>query len=211
MKTIQQILDYSLTIFDVAGIHPISVTESVLILGLESTSQRNLDDFRKINNRLVINGFIEYVRPGLELLVQSLEGSGITAKIIGEHGYTLRGAVDFINYKTYAIKTGLGKRGKNSIILNPIFGSRLRFAALRIKAVVGITERYSEEASTFCKNCSICIDECPVDILEPYQMIDVAKCLSNIKGKVAGTKGQKVIMCDICLQKCPANQSDVKE
>ncbi|MFC1865887.1 4Fe-4S double cluster binding domain-containing protein [Chloroflexota bacterium] len=210
MNLTEQILKYSLTIFDVASAYPISATESCLILGLESTPQRNLDDFSKNNRRLSMNGFAQYVQPGLESIITRLKESGIAAKTIGKYGYTLKGSADFINYKKVAIKNGLGKRGKNTVILNPIFGSRLRFAALKLDTLLETTKDNPDEESSFCKDCSICIDECPVNVLKPYRMIDTTKCLSNIISNVAVVKYKKVFTCDICLKKCPANQIGFK-
>jgi epoxyqueuosine reductase QueG len=211
MNLVEQILGYSLIYFDAASIYPISTNESVLIIGLESTPQRNLDDFRKTNNRLLLKGFSEYIQPGLVSIINRLKESGIAAKTIGQYGYALKGRVDFINYKNIAIKTGLGKRGKNTLVLNPVFGSRLRFAALKMGIQMEDTKDCLEEESPSCRDCSICIDECPINVLEPYRMIDFSKCLSNTKRNLAVIDIEEVIMCDICLKKCPANQVGIKE
>jgi ferredoxin len=209
MNLTEQILDYSLTYFDDAGVQPISATESALILGLESTLQYNLDNFRKINNRLIIKGFAAYVQPSLESIIIRLEELGILARPIGKYGYVLNGAAEFINYKNIAIKAGLGKRGKNTVVLNSLFGSRLRFAALKLDTLLETTKDNLDDESPFCKDCSICIDVCPVNVLEPYQMINSNKCLSNTN--VAAINIEKVTMCDICLKKCPANKIGIKE
>lgn len=205
-----KILDCSLSYFDVAGLSSISNLESCLILGLESKEQRDLDDFRKINQGLIQQGFAKYIQPRLESIVSALKELGILAKPIGKYGYSsIRAsstANNFINMKHTAIKAGLGKRGKNTVVINPIFGSRLRFAALKLDTFLEASEDLSDEESPFCKDCSICIEECPVTVLEPYRMIDAPKCLSNITNDMAILKDQKVILCDICLKKCPANK-----
>jgi hypothetical protein len=66
------LLSYALTYFDVAGTHQISNTESALIIGLESTPQRNLDEFRKIGKKFYMPGFATYVQPGLELILNRI-------------------------------------------------------------------------------------------------------------------------------------------
>ena len=210
MNLTEQLLGYALTYFDVAGVYHISNIESALILGLESTPKRNLDEFRKIDSKLYLAGFAEYVQPGLELMLSRLKEKGVTANVIGEYGYTLQGSTDFISYKQAAIKAGLGKRGKNTLVINPVFGSRLRFAALKLNTLLETTEDNPDEESPFCQACSMCINECPVDVLEPYRMLDTTKCLSNIRGNVAPIKDKQVVMCDICLKKCPANYVGMK-
>ena len=214
MNLTQKILDYSLHYFDIAGIYHISTSGSCLILGLESKLQRNLDDFYITNNRLVMRGFAEYVKPALDSIVTRLKESGIEAEPIGKYGYSSRyassGTTTFINLKNVAIKAGLGKRGKSTVVINPVFGSRLRFSALKLETPLETNKDDPDEESPFCKDCSICIDECPVNILEPYRMGDDTKCLSNITHNAAVIKDKKVILCDICLNKCPANQIELK-
>ena len=206
MNVTERILSCAHTYFDVAGLYRLSATENALILGLESTPQRDLDDFKKINDGLFMRGFKQYVQPCLQSIIARLGSEGILAKPIGKYGYTSKGADDFINYKNAAIKAGLGKRGKNTILINPVFGTRLRFAALRIDAFVETTEDNADEGSSFCQTCSICINECPVSILKPYQMFDAPKCLANSKNNLAAINGRRVVLCDICLAKCPANE-----
>ena len=210
MNVTERILSYAHTYFDVAGLYRFSATESALILGLESTPQRNLDDFKKTNGGLFMKGFKQYVQPGLQSITTKLGDEGILAKPIGKYGYTSKWADDFINYKNAAIKAGLGKRGKNTIVINPVFGTRLRFAALKIDTFVETTEDNTDEGSPFCQTCSVCINECPVRILEPYQMLDAPKCLANSRNNLAAMNGRRVILCDICLAKCPANEVGVK-
>jgi len=209
MNLTEEILDVALTYFDVAGVYRMSTIESALILGLESIPRRNLDDFEKINNILVMKGFAEYVQPGLEAIINRLKELDISAEVIGKYGYTLKGATDFINYKQAAIKAGLGKRGKNTVVLNLVFGSRLRFAALKLDTVLETTIDNPDEESPFCKDCSICIDECPVRILEPYRMLDATKRLANTTNNLALIRDKQVILCDLCLNKCPANEVGV--
>jgi epoxyqueuosine reductase QueG len=212
MNLTEKILGYALNYFDVVGAYPISTNESCLILGLESTPQNNLDEFKKINNKLVMKGIEVYVQPGLEKIITRLKELDISATPIGKHGYPSRyasqGKTNFINLKSIAIKTGLGKRGKNTVVLNPIFGTRLRFAALKLEMLLE-TANNTEKESLFCKDCHICIDECPENILEPYRMIDDKKCLSNITNNMAQVRNNEVIMCDICLKKCPVTQIGV--
>jgi epoxyqueuosine reductase QueG len=211
MNLTKKILDYALNCFNVAGAYPISTAESYLILGLESTPQRNLDEFEKINNRLVMKGITEYIQPRLEIIINRLKESGILAEPIGKYGYASHyaslGTINLISLKHFAIKVGLGKRGKNTVVLNSTFGSRLRFAALKVDVLFETTKDNLDEESPFCRDCSICIDECPVNILEPYRMIDDTKCLSNITNNATVIKDKKLIMCDICLKKCPVNQT----
>jgi epoxyqueuosine reductase QueG len=145
-------------------------------------------------------GFEKHAAPRLESLLEYIRSGGFSAEPIGRYGYPLKGE---INLKEAAIRTGLGMRGKNTVVLHPEYGPRLRFMAVRtdapLESLVG-TEQADEE-SPFCRECSICIDECPINALEPYRMPDPSICLSNITPK---TEEGRSILCDICLYRCPA-------
>ena len=92
MNLTEKILEYALNHFDVVGACPISTNESYLILGLESTPKRNLDEFKKTNNKLAMKGIAVYVQPGLEAIINRLKELDVLATPIGKHGYPSRHA-----------------------------------------------------------------------------------------------------------------------
>lgn len=206
-----EVINFALECFDVAGVYNVPDQGSNLILGLETRPERDLDDFGKKDRGIELFGFAKYVQPGLEQVAGKLEKLGVTANILGKYGYALRGEAGFFNYKIAAIKAGLGKRGKNTLVINPVFGSRLRFAALRLDTILETAlDEPEDELSPLCRDCSICIDECPLHILKPCSLMDTAGCVSNIAGDVAEVKDNRFVLCDICLHRCPANSIGLK-
>ena len=198
MTTITEILKKSKTLFDVAGIIAYE-NKTLIVLGLESTSKRNLDDFGLKDGNFRIYGFEKHVQHRLDELLLFIYNTGFTAETVGRIGYPLEGE---INLKEAAIRIGIGKRGKNTVVLHPSYGPRLRFMGV----IVGIScdmpdTPLSEEENPVCRNCSICIDSCPVNALEPYYMPDPKICLSYIAPK---TEEGHSILCDLCLKLCPA-------
>ena len=205
MSLTSELLSYAQSLFNTVGILQISDGESVLLLGLESTPQRNLDLFRMKNGVFHITGFAEYIQPGLERIISWLQNKGIDSRAVGKYGYVTGNAPGFFNYKSAVIKAGLGKRGKSTLVINDDYGTRLRFAVIRIDTRLEATGNNTDVKSEYCKSCSICVDECPVNILEPYRVIDPSRCLSNVSGGVAPVESERVVLCDICVKKCPAN------
>lgn len=197
----EQIINEAKSLFDVAGVSKMPNGDKLLILGLESTEQRNLDDFRHIDSIFHVYGFREHIQPRLESLLDLIKTSGFSAEPLGRYGYPLEGGE---NLKKHVIATGLGKRGKSTVILHPKYGTRLRFSAVRTDAPLDerADTQTSEEENPFCEGCSVCIDVCPTNVLEPYRMTDTLHCLSNIS-KV--TEEGQSILCDECLKMCPAN------
>jgi len=199
----QEITDYARSLSDVAGFSQLSSGDSLLILGMESTPQRNLDEFGPVDGNFHLYGFEKHIGPKLTSLLTLIRSKGFSAEPVGKYGYPLKGE---INLKQEAIRIGLGRRGKNTIVLNPTHGSRLRFAAIRTNVPLEPTMRSSmtEAENPVCSECSICIDACPVKALEPYRMPDPSLCLSRI-GLMPEQEG-RLVPCDLCLRLCPADK-----
>ncbi|MDD5605592.1 MAG: hypothetical protein RBR99_03175 [Dehalococcoidales bacterium] len=203
MTTEDKILAKAGELFDVCGATLQADGRTLLILGLESTPERNLDEFGHKSGHFVMYGFSAHIAPKLEALVNYIHKKGFSAEPAGRYGYPLEGEA---NLKNEAIRAGLGKRGKNTIVLHPKYGHRLRFIGIYTSAALvdkTKTPSHNESENPICRNCSICIDSCPIKALEPYRMAKPNECLSNISPHT--TNGHSVL-CDKCLILCPAGK-----
>ena len=213
MTVAQTIADYARGLFDTTVAGRLPDGGSLLILGLESTPERNLDEFWRSERNLDefwrsgggfrMDGFEKHFRPGLESLLAFIRGAGFAAETVGRCGYPRPGE---LNLKAAVVRAGLGRWGKNAVVLHPRYGTRLRFAAVRTDAPLTLPEKVppEREENPACRRCSICIDACPVNALEPYRMPDASICLSNTTWTV---KNQgRYIPCDLCLSLCPAGK-----
>ena len=198
--TIREILDFTSSLFDVAGIIEQSDHGTLLVVGLESTPERNLDLYGQTNGKVVLSGFEKHMSPPLEAAVSFIRSKGYEAEPVGRYGYPLQGQ---LNLKELAIQMGLGQRGKHSVVLHHKYGPRLRFAAIQIGAsfhLPAVPARKEPENLT-CHGCTLCLDVCPVNILEPYRIVDVSKCLSRVE--VMKEQQGHLVPCDECLKVCP--------
>jgi epoxyqueuosine reductase QueG len=199
----EKILKEAGKLFEVAGATVLVDGHFLLILGLESNIERNLDLFGQKSGRFMLYGFQKHVAPRLDLLVNYIHKLDYYAEPVKRYGYPLKGE---INLKNEAIRAGLGKRGKNSVVLHPIYGPRLRFTAIRTKATFEFapTSEFVETENPACQYCHICLDVCTTRVLAPYRMLDPWQCLSNITTQDAAGYS---ILCDKCLTQCPAGIS----
>jgi len=202
MTIAQQIADYASHRFDVVGFGRLAGGNNLLILGLESKPERNLDEFGHRGGCFQMYGFRKHVAPRLESVLHFIRTMDFSAEPVGRYGYPLKGE---INLKKEAIRAGLGQRGKSTIVLHPRYGPRLRFIAIRTDAPLEpiSDSKLVEEENPVCHGCSICIDACPTKALEPYRMPDISLCLSNI---TPVTEDGHSILCDQCLHLCPVAQ-----
>ncbi len=199
--TLREIFAFAGSLFDVVGTIERPDYGTLIVVGLESTAERNLDEFGQTNGEIKLFGFEKHMSPLLESATGFIRGKGYTAELVGRYGYPRQGQ---LNLKELAIQAGIGKRGKHSVVLHDKYGARLRFAAIKINSSFQLQDETSlkEPENPVCHNCSLCLEVCPVNILEPYRMTDVSKCLS----RVALMKEQqgRIIPCDECLKICPA-------
>ena len=200
MTVARQIAEKAKTLFDVAGFEKLPEGNCLLILGLESTKERNLDEFQQQKGKFHLRGFEKHIAPRMDSLLDFIGSCGYSAKPTGRYGYPRNGELDL---KEAAIRAGVGKRGKSTVVLHPTYGPRLRFIGIKTNAPLeSLIAPVAEEESLFCRDCSICIDACPVDALQPFHMPDKSICLSNTS--VMKEEEGRLTTCDICLHLCPA-------
>ena len=91
MAPAQQIVKVADNLFDAVGITRLSDTDNLLILGLESTPERNLDEFGYADGRFHMFGYEKYVKARLESILNFIRCAGFQAKPFGRLGYPLNG------------------------------------------------------------------------------------------------------------------------
>ena len=201
---IQEIADFIGSLFDVFGIAEHLDHGTLIIVGLESTPERNLDEFGRTDDEIKLFGFEKYMSPLLESAVSFIREKGYTSELFGRHGYPPGGQ---LNLKELAIQTGIGKRGKHSVVLHDKYGARLRFAVIKTGVSFRLPVRpvLSEPPNPTCHNCSLCLEACPVNIIEPYRITDISRCLSQVM--IMEEQQGRLIPCDKCLKVCPAGKN----
>ncbi|HLA83896.1 MAG TPA: tRNA epoxyqueuosine(34) reductase QueG [Thermoguttaceae bacterium] len=126
----------------------------------------------------------------------------------------VRGVVDTapLFEREFAQRAGLGWIGRNTMLINPEFGSWIFLAVLLTSEELAHDSPYAESQ---CGSCRACLDACPTGALaEPYQ-VDARRCLSCL---LAGSSepieepfrsriGERVFGCDACQEACPWNRS----
>ena len=202
----EEIIACARSLFDVVGVARDPTTgDTILILGLVSTPERDLDDFTiqkaKDGKESFWRGFILYAKPKLDDLLEFIRKQGFSAELVGKLGYSPSGKP---NLKHLAVAAGLGRQGKNTLVINPSFGPWLRFMAVRTNAPLALTGSgvYAREENPDCKSCLRCIEACPVGILQPYRLVDADRCLAAISGE----RPTQLAICDKCVVVCPVGK-----
>ena len=129
-----------------------------------------------------------------------------------------------IPLKTSAVRAGLGSQGKNTLLINPTYGPRIRLIAVLTNAELNIDEPFTDD---LCDDCEKCLKACPTKALEPYQ-IKITRCLTyaaeqpqaqdvpedvrNIEKKLTRRPTpNSYIECTICIDACPFGKPRITE
>jgi len=109
-----------------------------------------------------------------------------------------------------ATRSGLGWRGKHTLVLNREAGSMFFLGEI----FIDIALSPSAQVEPHCGTCSACISVCPTQaIVAPYQL-DARRCISYLTIEHAGTIdvdlrpliGNRIYGCDDCQTVCPWNK-----
>lgn len=136
--------------------------------------------------------------------------AGRIQESIGEFGYRVFTDSAPVMEVALAEKSGMGWRGKHTLLLNRDAGSMFFLGEI----LVDIPLPVDPAISNHCGQCRSCIDVCPTQaILAPYQL-DARRCISYLTIELHGSIplelrpliGNRVYGCDDCQLHCPWNK-----
>ena len=146
-----------------------------------------------------------------KILRQRLQSlADVIEKKIGPFGYRVFVDSGPVMEVELANKSGLGWRGKHTLLLNREAGSMFFLGEI----LVDVPFPVDEPITSHCGECSACINICPTQaITAPYQL-DARRCISyltiehqgSIPEELRPLMGNRVYGCDDCQLVCPWNK-----
>ncbi|MEQ9468603.1 MAG: tRNA epoxyqueuosine(34) reductase QueG [Ekhidna sp.] len=115
-----------------------------------------------------------------------------------------------VHERAWAVKSGIGWIGKNSLLLNREMGSFFFLAEL----ILDLELEPDGPMKDYCGTCTACQDACPTGAIpEPY-VVDGSRCISyltiELKDEIPTEFKNKMegwaFGCDICQDVCPWNR-----
>ena len=113
--------------------------------------------------------------------------------------------------RAWAAKSGLGWRGKHTLLINKSKGSYYFLAEL----ILDLELISDHPIQNHCGSCTKCIDACPTDAISAKgDIVDGSKCISYltielkdaIPEQFKGKMENWMFGCDICQTVCPWNR-----
>jgi len=170
---------------------------SVIVLGAPIPKEAilNEDTIGFIDIRNTINAQVNEAAKAIEKRLKAEKHKakavgGMSGKMVD--GFT-RG---LISLKHAAELAGLGTIGRNYLLINREYGTRLWFSAVLTDAELVPDER----VQPICDDCNICVEVCPVGALDTPGSI-VKKACSRHMFKMVNKKWE--IVCFRCRKMCP--------
>jgi len=113
--------------------------------------------------------------------------------------------------RAWAQKSGLGWRGKHSLLIQKDKGSFHFLAELIIDAELNYDNPF---VTNHCGSCTKCVDACPTQAILSNNTVDGSKCISyftielkeEIPSAMKGKFEDWMFGCDICQDVCPWNR-----
>ncbi len=103
-----------------------------------------------------------------------------------------------LSLKHAAVLAGLGKMGKNTLLVNERFGNMLWLGAVLVD--VGLEPDPLASYDGCLPKCTICLDACPQRALDGLT-IDQKRCRSRSISSTEG--GGWILSCNLCRKLCP--------
>jgi epoxyqueuosine reductase len=109
-----------------------------------------------------------------------------------------------------AQRSGLGWRGKHTLLLNRTAGSMFFLGEIYVDLALPVTKPVAQH----CGSCSACIRICPTQAIVAAQQLDARRCISYLTIEHAGAIplelraliGNRIYGCDDCQLICPWNK-----
>lgn len=113
-----------------------------------------------------------------------------------------------------AKRSGVGWYGKNSNIINDLYGSFIFLGYI----ITNLEIKEDLEIDKKCGDCNICIKSCPVGAIKPNYELNAQRCISYLtqtKGEIPydlrEKMGDSIYGCDICQLVCPKNTKMISD
>jgi epoxyqueuosine reductase len=105
-----------------------------------------------------------------------------------------------ISHRALAEQAGLGRRGRNNLLVTPGFKSRVRLASLLSE--LSVPPRLEAPLPNFCTACDVCRKACPAGAIgQSSEDFRLDLCLLNLER--IHRKDIAPQICGVCLAVCP--------
>ncbi len=134
-------------------------------------------------------------------LTNLVQEKGYSAVPVAASQYADRKAqLGHLSHRVVGHAAGLGWIGRSSLLVNPRYGARVRYATV----LTDMPLDPDGPAEGSCGECRDCIDMCPAEAIS-MDGYDKWKCF-DLLNKFSGIAGVGKHICGVCVKACPVNR-----
>jgi len=108
-----------------------------------------------------------------------------------------------LSHKLLGRSAGMGWIGRNSLLIHPQYGARMRYVSVLTNAPLVAVE----PSGGSCGECRRCVEACPAAAIhEDYSDFDLQACYEKLT-EFSKTPGIGQHICGVCVRACRGNRS----
>lgn len=103
-----------------------------------------------------------------------------------------------LSHKLIGYRAGLGWIGRNNLLVNPIYGAKVRYVSI----LTDLPIKVGAPSEIDCGDCRACIDSCPCGaIKEDVRDFDILACYKQLR-KFSSERKIVQYICGLCVKVC---------
>jgi epoxyqueuosine reductase len=116
-----------------------------------------------------------------------------------------------ILYPAMAVKAGLGKIGKQGLLITKKFGPRQRLSLISVN-IDNPPEKLNENfvIDSYCNKCKRCVNLCPVNAIYDEPIYNENGTVTRIDGEKCIEYFYETTGCSVCIKECPFHKIGYK-
>ena len=98
------------------------------------------------------------------------------------------------------MRAGLGWRGRNNLLVNPLYGSQVRYVS--VLTDMPLPDGTGAGPPEGCKDCYACLDACPVGAIhEDVADFELDRCAAQLR-RFSKSEKLNTMICGLCVKVC---------
>ena len=107
-----------------------------------------------------------------------------------------------LSHREAGAVVGLGWQGRNNLLVNPEFGSQVRYTTILTDLELPSYRPYSDEELAGCGDCYDCIDGCPVGAIHDDPLdFELDRCTAQLR-RFSKSERLNTMICGLCIRAC---------
>lgn len=205
LKKANPAIDYE-TLFDPENF--VAGAKSVIVIAENFYFGKN--PYSENNGGKVLRGEIGNFYLNSNIINKLVQQGDVISEFLKSKGFKSEATYLGFSQKIKAIEAGVGRWGKNTLVINKKLGSEFYLTTIVTDAPLEPDKPLKED----CGKCNLCVEACPTGAISTPYTYQLDKCLiyylmhlkEEIPIDVRNKIGSRIGNCRICSEVCPHNR-----